>query len=183
MIDCLAIWWMYQGHTLQEDHVWWPAGAKLHGKVFSLSWKWVSGETPLDILEMSHLHYMFGKQHEWDGIYYVSKTCVDMKCKKDLGWLTKGLSTQRRDPSFLLNERILPRQMDKCYVTLAKNMHVKLLNSICRTCFFILFPLWLITWVWIGTTWHTSERGAHFSDVRSWKGFQYWLHPREWMQS
>ena len=31
---------------------------------FPLSWKWVSGETPLDILEMSHLHYMFGKQHE-----------------------------------------------------------------------------------------------------------------------
>ena len=23
-------------------------------------WKWVSGETPLDILEMSHLHCMFG---------------------------------------------------------------------------------------------------------------------------
>ena len=25
---------------------------------FPLSWKGVSGETPLDILEMSHLHYM-----------------------------------------------------------------------------------------------------------------------------
>ena len=25
--------------------------------------------------------------------------------------------------------------MDKCSVTLAKNIHVKLLNSICRTCF------------------------------------------------
>ena len=65
---------------------------------FPLSWKWVSGETPLDILEMSHLHYMFGKQHEWDGIDYVGKTCVDMKCKKELGWLTEGLSTQRREP-------------------------------------------------------------------------------------
>ena len=60
---------------------------------------------------------------------------VDMKCKKELGWLTEGLSTQRRESPFLLNEGILPQQMDKCYVTLAKNMHVKLLNSICRTCF------------------------------------------------
>ena len=25
--------------------------------------------------------------------------------------------------------------MDKCSITLAKNMHVKLLNSICRSCF------------------------------------------------
>ena len=25
---------------------------------FPLSWKWVSGETPLDILEISHLYYM-----------------------------------------------------------------------------------------------------------------------------
>ena len=60
---------------------------------FSLILKWVSRETPLDILEMSHLHYMFGKQHERDGIDYVGKTCVDMKCKKELGWKTKGLST------------------------------------------------------------------------------------------
>ena len=29
---------------------------------------------------------------------------------------------------FLLNEGILPRKMDKCSVTLAKNMHVKLLK-------------------------------------------------------
>ena len=43
---------------------------------FPLSWKWVSGETPLDILEMSHLHYMFGKQHEGDGIDYAGNTCV-----------------------------------------------------------------------------------------------------------
>ena len=27
---------------------------------FPLSWKWVSGETPLDILEMSHMNCMFG---------------------------------------------------------------------------------------------------------------------------
>ena len=52
---------------------------------FPLSWKWVLGENPLDLLEMSHLHYMFGKKHEWDGIDYVGKTCVDMKCKKELG--------------------------------------------------------------------------------------------------
>ena len=26
---------------------------------FPLSWKWGSGETPLDILKMSHLHCMF----------------------------------------------------------------------------------------------------------------------------
>ena len=64
---------------------------------FPLSWKWVSGETPLDILEMSHLHYMFGKKHEWDGMDYVSKTCVNMKCEKELGWKTERLSTQRRE--------------------------------------------------------------------------------------
>ena len=58
-----------------------------------------------------------------------------MKCKNELGWKTEGLSTQRREPPFLLNEGILPRQMDKSSVTLAKNMHVKLLNSICRACF------------------------------------------------
>ena len=58
-----------------------------------------------------------------------------MKCKKDLGWKTEGLSTQRRDPPFLLNEGIPPWKSDKCSVTLDKNMHVKLLNSICRACF------------------------------------------------
>ena len=58
-----------------------------------------------------------------------------MKCKKELGWKTEGLSTQRREPPFLLNEGILHRQMDKCSVTLAKDMHVKLLNSECRACF------------------------------------------------
>ena len=46
-----------------------------------------------------------------------------MKCKKELGWKTEGLSTQRREPRFL-NEGILQREMDKCSVTLAKNMHV-----------------------------------------------------------
>ena len=46
---------------------------------FPLSWNWVSGETPLDILGMSHLYFMFGKQHERDGIDYVGKTCVDTK--------------------------------------------------------------------------------------------------------
>ena len=38
-------------------------------------------------------------------------------------------------PHSSLNKGILRRQMDKCSVTLAKNMHVKLLNSICRACF------------------------------------------------
>ena len=77
----------------------------------------------IDILEMSRLHYMFGKQHEWDGMDYVGKTCVNMKCEKELGWHTEGLSTQRREPPFLLNEGILPRQWI-CFVTLARNMHV-----------------------------------------------------------
>ena len=58
-----------------------------------------------------------------------------MKCEKELGWKTEGLSTQRREPPFLRNEGILPRQMDKCSMTLAKNTHVKLLNSICKACF------------------------------------------------
>ena len=63
-----------------------------------------------------------------------------MEGKKELGWKTKGLLTQRREPPFLLNEGILPRQMDKCSMTLAKNLHVKVLNSICRACFdFIYF--------------------------------------------
>ena len=31
---------------------------------FSLSWKWVSGETPLDILAMSNMHCMIGEQYE-----------------------------------------------------------------------------------------------------------------------
>ena len=59
---------------------------------------------------------------------YVGKACVNMKCEKELGWKTKGLSTQTREPPFLLNEGILHQQMDKCSVTLAKNMHVKLLK-------------------------------------------------------
>ena len=95
---------------------------------FPLSWKWVSGETPLDILGMSHLHCMFGKQHEWDGINYVGKICVDMKCKKELRWLIEGLSTQRRELPYVLNEGMPHRQMDKCSMTLVKNMHVKLLK-------------------------------------------------------
>ena len=57
---------------------------------FPLSWKWVSGETPWDILEMSHMHYMFGKQHEWDGMDYVGKTCVNMKCEKGAGMANRG---------------------------------------------------------------------------------------------
>ena len=66
---------------------------------------------------------------------YVGKTCVNMKCEKDLGWKTEGLSTQRREPLFLLNKEILLQQMDKFSMALAKNMHVKLLDSICRACF------------------------------------------------
>ena len=58
----------------------------------------------------------------------------DMECKKELGWQTEGLPTQRREPPFLKEER-LHLQMDKCYVTLAKDMHVKLLNSKCTACF------------------------------------------------
>ena len=65
----------------------------------------------------------------------VGKTCVNMKCEKEFGRKTEGLSTQRREPPFLLNEGILHLQMAKCFVTLAKNMHVKLLNSTCRSCF------------------------------------------------
>ena len=52
-----------------------------------------------------------------------------------IGVETEGLSTQRREPPFFLNEGILPQQMDQCSLTLAKNTHVKLLNSICRACF------------------------------------------------
>ena len=64
---------------------------------------------------------------------------VDMNCKKELGWLTEGLSTRRRDPPFLLNEGILRRQMDKCSVTLAENMHVKLLKFHMQNMFLFYF--------------------------------------------
>ena len=47
----------------------------------------------------------------------------------------RGTVNLEKGTPFLLNEGILHRQMDKCSVTLAKNTHVKLLNSICRTCF------------------------------------------------
>ena len=50
----------------------------------------------------------------------------------------KGLPTQRREPPFLINEERLHLQMDKYSVTLAKNMHVQLLESICRACFDII---------------------------------------------
>ena len=43
--------------------------------------------------------------------------------------------SEKGAPPFLLNKGILPWKMDKCSLTLAKNMHVKLLNSICRACF------------------------------------------------
>ena len=66
---------------------------------------------------------------------YVGKTCVDMKCKKELGWQTEGLSTQRMEPPFLLNKAILPQQMDKSYVTLAKNMHIRLLKFLMKNMF------------------------------------------------
>ena len=72
-------------------------------------------------------------------MYYVGKTCVDMKCKKELGWKTEGISTQRREPPFLVNEGILHRQMDKCSVTLAKNMHVKLLKFHVQSMFLFYF--------------------------------------------
>ena len=47
-----------------------------------------------------------------------------MEGKEELGRKIEGLSTQRREPPFLVNKGILHLQMDKCYVTLVKNMHV-----------------------------------------------------------
>ena len=64
--------------------------------------------------------------------------CGIWNVKRSWGWKTEGLSTQRREPPFLLNEGILHQQMDKYFVTLARNMHVKLLNSICRSCFYFI---------------------------------------------
>ena len=83
----------------------------------------------------------------------------DMECK------TKGLSTQRREPPFLLNEGILPRQMDKCFVTLAKNMHVKLLNSIYRACFDFISIMTDCLSMNRAYMVHTPKKGAHFTDV------------------
>ena len=172
---------MCQGYTLQEDHVWWPARSKLHGKVSPIlemgcGWNSIGhfGNVPSAL--------RVGKQHEWDGMDYVSKTCVNMKCKKNLGWKTEGLSTQRREPPFLLNEGTLHRQMDKCYVILAKNMHVKLLNSICRTCFDFISIMTNCLSMNRAYMAHI-EKGCTLSRCGSWKGFQYWLHPGEWMHS
>ena len=66
---------------------------------------------------------------------YVGNTCVDTKCKEELGWQTEGLSTHRREPPFLLNKAILLQQMDKCFVTLDKNMHIKLLKFLMHNMF------------------------------------------------
>ena len=46
-----------------------------------------------------------------------------------------GTVNSDKGAPFPRNEGMLPQKMDKCYVTLAKNMHVKLLNSIYRACF------------------------------------------------
>ena len=40
----------------------------------------------------------------------------------------RGIVNLEKGSPFLLNKGILRWQMDKCYVTLAKNMHVKLLK-------------------------------------------------------
>ena len=47
----------------------------------------------------------------------------------------RGTVNSKKGAPFPINEEILHLQMDKCSVTLAKNMHVKLLDSICRACF------------------------------------------------
>ena len=52
----------------------------------------------------------------------------------------RGTVNSEKGAPFLVNEGILYLQMDKCSVTLAKNMHVKLLNSYAEHVF-ILFPL------------------------------------------
>ena len=40
----------------------------------------------------------------------------------------RGTVNSEKEPPFLLNKGILRRQMDKCSMTLANNMHVKLLK-------------------------------------------------------
>ena len=47
----------------------------------------------------------------------------------------RGTVNLEKGATFLLIEGILPQQRDKCSMTLAKNMHAKLLNSKCRACF------------------------------------------------
>ena len=76
MIDCLAIRWMCQGYTLQEDHVWWPAGAKLHGEVFHYVgngfwvklhwtfWKCLIFTTCL-VSKMSEMVWLMSVRHAW----------------------------------------------------------------------------------------------------------------------
>ena len=40
----------------------------------------------------------------------------------------RGTVNSEKEPPFLLNKGILRRQMDKCSVTLAENMHVKIIK-------------------------------------------------------
>ena len=42
--------------------------------------------------------------------------------------VNRGTVNSEKEPPFLLNKGILRRQMDKCSMTLAENMHVKLLK-------------------------------------------------------
>ena len=63
MIDCLAIDECARGTHCRKIMCAGLQEPKFMGR-FSLILEWVSGETPMDILEMSHLHCMFGKQHE-----------------------------------------------------------------------------------------------------------------------
>ena len=47
---------------------------------------------------------------------------------KRIGMENRGTINSEKEPPFLLNKGILRQQMDKCYVTLAKNTHAKVLK-------------------------------------------------------
>ena len=153
MINCLAIWWMCQGYTLQEDHVWWPARAKRHGKVFP--WKWVSGETPLDILKclictsclvnnMSEMVWVMSVRHVWM-----------WNIKRRLGWLTEGLLTQERS---LHSSLTMAYCDDKWISVLWPLLRICMLNCgslvSSTTMPIILLCLLIITWI---PTYHASS--------------------------
>ena len=72
------------------------------------------------------------------------KLCRQDMCgyemQRGVGMANRGTVNSEKGAPFLLNEGILRRQMDKCSVTLAKNMHVQFIKIPYAEHVLILFP-------------------------------------------
>ena len=88
----------------------------------------------------------------------------------------RGTVNSEKGAPFLLNEGILHRQMDKCSVSLAKNTHVKLLNSICRECFDFISIMEYCLSMNMAYMAHT-EKGCTLFRCRVMKGFSILITP------